>query len=185
MPDRHGKYSYFDTPDGQDAHKKAWYLCKNLGKLGFLTGTLDALNITKAQTKMGVLLVYGKHMGLLVGAGLAFTAATTISLDLRKKDDEVNHAMGAVAVSSLFAAYTASPFVMASLIGITVPLAYLNKTAFMDGVSPWHDFKRVPKTEYPITYYNFELDKREDTIKKRYDEKNEEYFKKLNLDSRV
>jgi len=79
----------------------------------------------------------------------------------------------------------ASPFVMASLIGITVPLAYLNKTAFMDGVSPWHDFKRVPKTEYPITYYNFELDKREDTIKKRYDEKNEEYFKKLNLDSRV
>lgn len=34
MPDRYGKYSYYDTPDGKDAHKKAWYVSKNMAKLG-------------------------------------------------------------------------------------------------------------------------------------------------------
>jgi len=36
MPDRHGNYSWYDTPDGQDSHKKAFYISKWAAKLGNL-----------------------------------------------------------------------------------------------------------------------------------------------------
>ena len=33
MPDRYGNYSYYDTPDGEDGPKKAWYISKWTAKL--------------------------------------------------------------------------------------------------------------------------------------------------------
>lgn len=36
MPDRNGKYSYYDSPDGEDGPKKAWYVSKSLAKVGKL-----------------------------------------------------------------------------------------------------------------------------------------------------
>jgi len=145
MPDEHGRYTYFDTPDGCDPHKKAWYISKWMAKLAFFTGTMDAFVGSSAVTRFEVACVYGKHFGVLIGTGLAFVSATFIATDLTQKDRPDNHAFGASAAVCTLAAAMRSHKVLIAGNMFTPFIAYQNKWHLLHGVNAWslqEDWKR-------------------------------------------
>lgn len=183
MPDRYGKYSYFDTPDGEDIPKKCWYVSKNVGRIAVATASLETLFGRGPRTPIAVLAIFAKHIGIAVSTGLAFCSGTYISQDLRQKDDAKNHVVGAAAASCVFGAAVGSPAKFWTTFAVLPLLAYCNKNAYMSGDRLWDrtNLMKMRTETATMDLHIFEADrwrKRSPSLKEMYDEKNEEFWRK-------
>lgn len=133
------RYHYFDTPGGEDLAKKIWSIAP-YATVGFgLVGLQDVLMIRKPPTLAGGVARMIFWMGPPIGVVTALCTGTYIACNIRKKDDELSHAIGGICAGSIIGAWRGCTFtgVLASLIMASITAA--RKNFNINGFSWWKD----------------------------------------------
>ncbi|XP_014272105.1 NADH dehydrogenase [ubiquinone] 1 alpha subcomplex subunit 11 [Halyomorpha halys] len=101
-------YSYFDTPDGEDCMKKLFFCTKKAGYFGLFASTMDVLLYSHPKGYRAILGRYAYVTLPITAMGAAFSAATCAATNIRKKDDQVNYAIGGLAVGGIWGVWKKS-----------------------------------------------------------------------------
>lgn len=87
-------YTYFDTPDGQDCDKKILYLTKKAGLIGIACSTTAVTLLDSPTGYLQTLVRFARITIPFVAVSVAGAASVCLLVDLRKKDDQLNHLYG-------------------------------------------------------------------------------------------
>lgn len=139
-------YRYFDSPVGEDTHKKLWFVTKLTGSAGIMISTCDVVLHSHPKTYLHALGRYVYITGPLIGIGLAHTAGTNMAASIRKKDDQWNYLIGAISGGSVVGAWRKC--VMTGFVS-TLAFAAAGFTVKYGLDEGWRFFKTI-KTQYNV-----------------------------------
>lgn len=126
-------YKYYDTPKGEDVHKKLWVATKYAGAAGLMISTADVMLHSYPKGYLQTIGRYGYITGPFIATAATFTIASNLLTSIRKKDDSINYFLGGVAAGSVVGAWRKSlmaGFVAAMALGT---LAVVKKSSIDEG----------------------------------------------------
>lgn len=153
------RYHYFDTPEGQDVHRKLWVVLKPATLTGVALSTIDVLCFPVYKTYGQILGRYAYYTFPIMGIAGAFVITSNLARNYRNKDDMYNWGAGALASAGLFGAWRRSiRFGCAAALAFTA-LAMGKKYVLMQG---WEFFPErnnqpvfnslyAPRYDYSLT----------------------------------
>ncbi|KAF0287394.1 NADH dehydrogenase [ubiquinone] 1 alpha subcomplex subunit 11 [Amphibalanus amphitrite] len=97
-------YKYYDTKDGEDCHKKIWFMTKSALLLSGWAGPCYCALVTHPVGAWQTVHSLGYITIPLVTSAATFAATTCALTNLRGKDDFYNPALGGLAAGSIFGA---------------------------------------------------------------------------------
>lgn len=152
------KYSYYDTPDGQDCFKKLFFAAK-YGTVGALvTATADVLYNSHPKGYTQTAIRYGFFLFPMVGIACTFTAITCAATSLRKKDDEVNYLIGGMCAGGCSGVWMRSR-TFGSIAAVALgSYAFLKKNAVMNGYDLFPD-NPYPSNDIWLNTHDFTISK--------------------------
>lgn len=101
-------YEYYDTPDGTDYFKKLVSITKYVAPISIIVATHDVMLYSHPKGYGPIMARYLAYAGPALGMTAAFTTATFLSANIRKKDDYWNYLAGGVASGSVYGAFRSS-----------------------------------------------------------------------------
>uniref|UniRef100_A0A0A9YBF5 NADH dehydrogenase [ubiquinone] 1 alpha subcomplex subunit 11 n=1 Tax=Lygus hesperus TaxID=30085 RepID=A0A0A9YBF5_LYGHE len=101
-------YRYHDTPDGEDCFDKLFFVTKYAACYGILWSSVDVTLYSHPVGYGPTLTRYAYLTVPIVAVSAAWTGAVCTATNIRKKDDQLNYAIGGVAAGSVIGAWRKS-----------------------------------------------------------------------------